>query len=500
MRKLILAFSLLLLIGFTGAELQEVQYSVDADEDSAEINTSVYMSCDSTCTGLKWSIPDNSEVLFVKNSRGEMEYEVVDGRVDIPGSRARGRESETINIGTRMEEEADEIYEGLYQRTISIPSFQGVETTGFVRNENLISGRIGFGFDYSFSDEEMRFRGKGPTNVRIKFGEGQESRYFEFFGSKPDNTESAYEVPIGVLGFQQRFARFPVAVMTGSNYDSAVNEWSSGEYVGGGIKIREPASIEDSFIPVLAHEVVHGLNDRRLNWDQTSSSYFDEGVSKYVESLMRKKMYNEGESNRKPAELFGEEKQYRIKRDGQRYISTVPPKGDKEVLWNYYQNDRDLMKTWSAFSSSDPDIRSFGYAYSELIVANHVARDDGSIRDLYNNLEVDRKIESPEEKWSLFSEYLDMTPCKYDDRQRFEDCLEDINNHDFPIYSAQPQQGQSGTIQIDQLEVPKRTEPSSNLHSLETGNLSSTGSSMKTFLSGFVSYLGSLLQDLAASF
>ncbi len=189
MRKLILVFSLFLLVGLAAAELQEVQYSIDAGEDTAEINTSVYMSCDSTCTGLKWSVPDDSEVLFVRNSRGEMEYEVADGTVDIPGSRANGRENETIKIGTRMNKEADEIYEGLYQRTISIPSFQDVETTGFVHSENLISGRIGFGFDYSFSDEEMRFKGTGPTNVRIKFGEGQESRYFEFFGLKPENTE-----------------------------------------------------------------------------------------------------------------------------------------------------------------------------------------------------------------------------------------------------------------------------------------------------------------------
>ncbi len=288
--------------------------------------------------------------------------------------------------------------------------------------------------------------------------------------------------------------------MTDSDYDRLVNEWSSGEYVGGGIKIREPESIEDSFVPVLAHEVVHGLNDRRLNWDETRSSYFDEGVSKYVESLMRKKIYNEGKTNRKPAELFGEEKEYRIRRDGQRYIVTVPPKGDKEVLWNYYQQDRDFMKEWSAFSSSDSDTRSFGYAYSELVVSNYIARDGGSIRQLYSDLKVDRKIRSTEEKWNLLSEHLDMTPCKYEDRQRFENCIDDINNYDFPIYSAQPQQDRSGTIQIDRLEVPNRTEPSNNLPSLDTGNLSSTGNQVEGFLSGFLRYLGSLIQDLAASF
>lgn len=503
MRKLILGFSLFLLIGFVGAELQEVQYSIDTNQSHAEINTSVHMSCDSTCTGLKWSVPEKSEVLFVRNSRGEMEYELTDGGVDIPGSRARGRENETIKIGTRMNKEAEEIYQGLYQRTISIPSFQGVKTTGFFHNENLISGRIGFGFDYSFTNEEMRFKGKGPSNVRIKFGEGQESRYFEFFGLKPNNTESAYQVPIGVLGFQQKFSRFPVAVMTDSDYDRLVNEWSAGEYVGGGIKIREPRSIETSFTPVLAHEVVHGLNDRRLNWDQTRSSYFDEGVSKYVESLMRKKIYNEGETNRKPAELFGEKREYRIRQDGKRYIVTVPPKPSeegKEMLWNYYQEDRDFMKTWSAFSSSDPDIRGFGYSYSELVIANYVSREDGSIRELYKDIEADRKVDSSEEKWSLFSEHLDLTPCKYEDRQRFDDCLEEINSYDYPIYSAQPQQGQTGTIQIDRLEVPNRTEPSNDLPCLETGNLSSTGKQVEGFLSGFVKYLGSLLQDLVASF
>lgn len=503
MRKLIAGFSLLLLVGLAGAELQEVQYSIDTDESMSEINTSVYMSCDSTCTGLKWSIPDNSEVIFVRNSRGEMDYEEAENTVNIPGSRANGRENETIKIGTRIDEEADEVYEGLYQRTISIPSFQGVETTGFVYNEDLISGRIGFGFDYSFTGGEMRFKGQGPTNVRVKFGEGQKSNYFEFFGSKPEGTDSAYEVPIGVLGFQQRFERFPVAVMTDADYDRLVNEWSSGEYVGGGIKIREPESIETSFNPVLAHEVVHGLNDRRLNWDQTSSSYFDEGVSKYVESLMRKKMYNEGETDRKAAELFGEEKEYRIRRDGQRYIYTVPPKPSKdgkEILWNYYQEERDFMRNWSAFSSSDPDTRSFGYAYSELIIANYIARDGGSIRELYNDLEVDRRIVTTEQKWNLLSNYLDMTPCKFDDRQRFENCLEEINSYDFPVYSAQPSQDRSTEIRIVRLEVPNRTEPSNKLPSLETGNLSSTGNQVEGFLSGFISYLGSLIQDLAASF
>jgi len=243
-----------------------------------------------------------------------MDYEVIANSVDIPGTRARGRENETIKIGTKVNEEADEIYRGLYQRTLSIPSFKGIDTTGFVQNETLSLEELVLVLIILFKRGNEVQRQRTYTNVRIKFGKGNESSYFEFFGLNPENTESAYEVSIGVLGFQQKFGKFPVAVMTDSDYDRLVNEWSSGEYVGGGIKIREPGSIKDSFTPVLAHEVVHGLNDRRLNWDQTSSSYFDEGVSKYVESLMRKKMYNEGETNRKPGELFGKKNRIQSQR------------------------------------------------------------------------------------------------------------------------------------------------------------------------------------------
>lgn len=498
MRKLVALFFVVSLASLGAADLQQVQYSINAGEQEMLMNTSIYMDCDSSCVGLKWSIPGDSEVLFVRNSRGEMDYSIEDRKIDIPGSRANGRENETVKIGLRVEEPAGEIYDGLYQRRISVPSFNGVETTGFVQNPDLISGRVGFGFEHSFSSSEMRFRGEGPTNLRIKFGEGEQTRYFEFFGTRPDDTEAAYEVPIGVLGFQQKFKRFPVAVMTDPDYDTSVNSWSDGEYVGGIIRIREPSSIENSFVPVLGHEVVHGLNDRELNWDQTRSSYFDEGTAKYVESLLRKKLYNEGEINRKPAELFGDEREYRVRRDGQTYIYTVPPKGDREVLWNYYQDGSDFMKDWNAFNTG-ADTRSFGYAYSELIIANYIARDEGSISRVYENLQVDREISDPGEKWQVFSDHLDMTPCNYEDRQRFENCLDEINEYDYPIYSATPSGVENTPLQIDRLKVPNRTEPSGGF---SVGSIGSGPEKLelRSFFSGFIGYLGSLFQDLAASF
>lgn len=498
MKKYILILSFICLIGLAGAEIQEVQYTIEAGEDRADINTSVYMTCDSVCTGLKWSIPEDSQVLFVRNSRGQMDYEINDNTLDIPGSRAGNRENETIKIGTVHQEDAEEVYSGLYQRRLSIPSFKGVDTTGFVQTSDLISGRVGFGFDHSFSEDEMRFKGSGPTNIRIKFGEGYTTSYFEFFGSEPENTDSAYEVPIGVLGFQQKFDRFPVAVMSEQDYDQEVNEWSSGEYVGGGIKIRKPENIENDFLPVLAHEVVHGVNDRKLNWDQTSSSYFDEGVSKHVESLMRKKAYREGETDRKNGNLFGSEKEYRVKKDGQRYVYTVPSKGDQDVLWNYYQEDRDFMKNWNAFEG-DEDTRSFGYAYSEFLIANYVSRQDGSIRQLYNDLEVNQKVNNPETKWSIFSDHLDMTPCKFEEREQFEQCIEEVNSYDYPVYSAKPSDDSSESLSIDRLKVPNRTETSETEKTVGSVNLTSANNGFKDSMSGLFGFLSDLFQKLTGS-
>ncbi|MFB6265734.1 MAG: hypothetical protein ABEI07_01480, partial [Candidatus Nanohaloarchaea archaeon] len=367
----------------------------------------------------------------------------------------------------------------------------GERTTGRIHVENLISGWTGFGVEESFTGNTMIFRGTGPVNIRVKFGEGYETEYFSFFGGRPDNTRISYEVPIGTTGVVQQFERFPVAVMDDETYDRKVNQWSAGEYVSGAIHIRSPEAMKGSFRAVLAHEVVHGLNDRVLNWDQTSSSYFDEGTGKYVEFLVHRKLYREGKVERPPAELFGEPVRYDPDPSDRTYY-TIESKGDRQVLWNYYQEDRDFMKTWSAMNS-DPQVRSFGYAYSELIIRNYVARMNGSLRQLYSHLNLNRRITDPQLKWQFYSQYLDMTPCKYSSRERFRQCLETINEYDYPVYSAEPTRSQQ-PLNITELKVPEREEG---------GGFPSGTVSFVQFLRGFLDYIIStvtgLIQAAAAS-
>jgi hypothetical protein len=455
MKKLTL---IVLLLSVVGLGAGEVQHRIDAGVDSVEINTTVELECSDQCPvdswSLTWSVPEEAAVREVKAYRGEVtQTRTIGDSLRIETDSDSPSDTETVQILMYVDREADEIHDGLYRREFSLPSFKGTETSGYVKADNLLSARMGYGFETGYSGDRMNFSGTGPSILRIKFGDGETTEYFEFFGEKRDDMGDAYRIPLGVTGNQQGFDRFPVAVLPDDKYNETLNRWSAGEYINGVIRIR--GSLEDEFKPVLAHEVVHGLNDREFNWDSTSSSYMDEGTSRYVDHLVRKKMYNESETDRPPRELFGDSVRFDSDpNDG--YYRELPSKGSREALWNYYKEDREFMKQWNP-SDSRPEIRDFGYAYSELLVRNYVAKNN-SLSSLYDRLEVNREVESNQEKWEVYSGIMEMRPCDYEDRERFDRCLDRINSYSYPIYSAEPA-NDTGGLNVKPVELPNREKP-----------------------------------------
>lgn len=475
MRKYMVLFAVILV--FSSVGVGEVFYEIDADEGQVLMNTTIKLDCTRDCPVNRWSLtwtrPDNAEILWINDSLGRIDdYDVQGDRIILTTNTGDRRYEEYVKLAFRIDEPAEEIHDGLYKRQLSLPGFNGERTAGFLENPSLVSGWTSFGFNTSYADDSMNFSGTGPLILRTKFGEGGETEYFEFFGNVDQDTDLAYTIPVGTLGFYQGFERFPVAVLPDGKYNRTVNEWSAGEYVGGVIRIRE--GLEEDFTPVLAHEVVHGLNDRELNWDSTSSSYFDEGTGKYVEFLVKKKM------GQRTAELFGDPVTYTERQGAMLYQYTIPSKGSREQLWQYYQNNGEFMKTWNA---NKPSQRDFGYAYSELVVRNYIARENGSLRQLYRELDVNQKIENPEVKWGVYSEHLDMTPCDYSSRAQFDSCLDEINDYDYPVYSAVPNRT-STQISVQRLEVPEREPP--------TGLVDQTSSIFQAIVSGLVELLQSL--------
>lgn len=482
MNKVLLLSVLLVAFSFTATA--DVYHDAEVSEQGMLLNTSIKLECESNCPVNKWSltwqIPDDAEVLGLEDSIGEIEdYTLQDNRIRLTTSSGPKRMNETVLLQLNVTEDSEEIYDGLYQRRISLPGFGGEESSGVVRVDNLISGWKSYGFETSYTDNSMKFQGEGPVNLRLKFGEGEETDYYTFFGEYTGNTSQAYEISIGTTGLEQDFKRFPVASMPSDVYNRTANRWSAGEYLGGSMMIRQ--ELGGDYIPVLAHETVHGLNDRELNWDRTSSAYFDEGTSEYVEYLVRKKLSSEDREVRPPGEVFGDDVRWDPDPGDGRY-SLIPSSGDREELWQYYQNDRDFMKSWS---SSDAAYRNFGYAYSELLIRNHVS-EGNKLSELYREIEVDRKVETSEEKWSIYSQHMDMRPCDYDSRQRFNSCLNGVNKYDYTVYSAKPSRN-STNLTVRKLEVPERATDQQD-----------TVNGLKYSLSDFISYVSSFVENMVS--
>lgn len=447
------AFVFLAVILFTAVAVAEVQYEVEFDEEKVYTNVSIVSDCDQVCPGLSWRLMEGSKVLDVDDGSGELEYSREDDVLSIEGERTR-EENRTVKIQSVVNSSAEHVHEGLYERQISLPSFQDKKTTGVLKNPDIISGRADRSFESSFGEDRIEFRGEGPTNIIVNFGQGYSTEYFEFFGDVHEDPDDAFRLAVGTLEVGPQFERFAVSVMNEEEYMAEHESWSAGQYRSGSIKLRD--DLDDNFLRVLAHETAHGLNDRKLSWDETSSSYFDEGTAEYVEFLMQKKRYREEETDIGPQELFGEETQYTDTDNPNRYYQ-VPPQGDKEQLWNYYRQEEDFMKYWSPAESAEH--RNFGYAYSQLVIRNHI-KENGTLNEVYEEMDSLETTESYDTKWSFFSSHMDMEPCNYDSRERFEQCLDDINSFDYEINMADHDYKQ-GELEIDRINLPNRTRESS---------------------------------------
>nr|EGQ40959.1 MAG: hypothetical protein J07AB56_02050 [Candidatus Nanosalinarum sp. J07AB56] len=429
----------------------EVFHDLDASRNEAVLNTTIELESDSPINrwSLTWSVPEGSEVVRVRDSAGPSDYDRVGDTLEITTNSGPARQTETVRVVSRLGTEADGIHAGLWERRLSLPGLEGENTSGVVEAENLISWKTGYGFRSAQTGNGFSFRGTGPVTLSFKAGNGNTTRHFQFFGREARGAEDAFGVAAGTTGLRPRFDRFPVATLPGAKYNRTVNEWSQGEYVNGRIRIRQ--GLEEDFVPVLAHEVVHGLNDRKLTWDRTRSTYFDEGMASHIENLLRRA--KQSESSGAPAgELFGDTSTYDPDTEDQRFLR-VPPRGEADRLWEYYENNLSFMEMWSAQDSRN---RRFGYAYSELVIKKHVA-DGGSLKELYENLDPGREITDPSAKWEFFSEHVDMKPCKLSSREEFNACLNRVRSHEYGFSRAVPEPG-DGSLKVEEVQLPDRTE------------------------------------------
>lgn len=442
MKKSIILIALVTaLVSVTSAELY---HEIESNEAFYTVNTSIGLECDDPCPVNSWSftysIPEQAEVTGVRDSYGEIEPIRNGEELEIETNTGDSREEEVVELVYRVDKSANVNGNGLFTRELDLAGFDNQSTRGVVDTDNLLSGSVSPGYETSYG-EELRFEGEGPVNLNLNFGKGFETEYYSFFPeNSSDDSNESYELALGTVGRQDDFNKIPVVVL-GDEYRQSIYDWSQGEYTQGRIMMRN----EEDFKPVLAHETVHALHEEPLNWDRTSSSWFDEGIAKHAENLMREKMYRSDETDQRPGELFGDNVSYTDFDEG--IVYTVHSRGDRDELWNYYRSDEDRMKDWRP---EDGD-REFGYAYSELIVKNYL-HNGGELEELYFEPGL---VESNEEKWSLYSEKMDLRPCESSSREEFNECLDQINEHEYQIELARPTEDREG-LDVQRIDLPER--------------------------------------------
>lgn len=492
MKEKLLFVLILFVMPFASAE---VYYEIDIkNEDKQEINNTIQLNCnpedDDLCPvtnwRFTWNVPQNANIEHIEDSYGEItEYNLQQDLLEIETNQGDQRTNETVRIWLTADTTTTEV-SGLKTVELSLPSFESERTFGEISQENLISGSVPHGFEKSFEEEKLLFEGSGPLNLVINHGEPeQQTDYYSFFGQTPSkDVDKAYELAVGNTGIVQDFDSLPVVYIDSEIYDDEFSPWSSGEYSSGRIAMRN--DLGDETLPVLAHETVHAFNHQYLEWDSTGSAYIDEGLATYVEFLTRK------QQEQPTRELFGESNIFYETENGRTVRYEQPPQGDKEKLWNYYEDDQEFMKEW--YPGSSTENRQFGYAYSQLIVRNHISRENGSIDEIYEAIDIDESINDPERKWELIFEEINIEPCNYGSREEFEVCIEEINNYEYDILSGEPDY-ENEQIQLDEIEMPDRQpeEPPSFTERVEEDE--TDDNDFLVYVRAFLDYVNLALND-----
>lgn len=449
-----------LILILTSSASAEVYYEAEIEGGQTMINTSIQTECDIGCPGLEWRILEDAEVLHVEDNRGEIDYEVQEEKLSIPARTSIRDSQRTVKILKKIEDSPEEVHNGLYTQELSLPSLNQENTSGIIKTENLVSAASNPETQHSINQEKLSFQTEGPANINLNFGKGNKTEHYEFFGEKPEEPDRAFELALGTIQKQAKIGNVPVAVIPAEKYEQEQDSWSAGKYTEGRIKIRE--DLENNFLPVLSHETVHGLNHEHFSWDETSTAYLDEGIAEYTEFLMTKKLYKQEETDIGPAQLFGEKETYQDSDDPRKRYE-VESQGNREELWNYYQQEEDFMKDWSP--NNHQGHRSFGYAYSQLVIRNHV-KENNSIKEIYEHMEEAEQTTNNREKWSFLSEKIELKPCKTDSRQEFDECLDQVNEQDYKINMVD-QDSKEEQLDIQEIELEERSTETGLEHQIQ---------------------------------
>lgn len=478
--RVALLLGLTFLFSLHGAAI--TTYDIDVQGDTAHINVSfeLYSSLDEDGEPRKinywqasWTPPPNSEVIRLSDTQGEItDYTFTNGVIRFETNRGPRRSKEVVDLELVTQDIIDDTYNGLDLVKLQLSGFSDLrddvpdEVTQVTveTDRRLLSASHTYEFEYDLQRYGANYRGAGPLNLHLAISDTGEyyENYVLFGTANLTEADQIFWLVPAMTGFVPEYNRYPVIVLPDDEYDQQVDSWSAGQYRSGGlIFLRESTAESDDLPAIMLHEVVHAFNEHRIRWSESGLAWFDEGVAKYVEFMVKH------EKDIRQPEIFGSEVTWtgpcRDESKGRRCVYTLQPRGTPDQLWNYYESGDDWMYTWTPADQQTDEVRRFGYAYAELLMRNYI-REHGAdaLHTVYEEL---RRMDGgaaddAREEAQIVLDLLgtDITPC-YDaaqpSRSAFEACLDTANAMEPPVPSTVTVQNETRTIDIQPIDRPE---------------------------------------------
>lgn len=419
-----------------------VSYDIQTEDTAASINSTldVYAEQDVNQFRTRWTIPERATIHRIEDTHGEIdEWERNGDRVQITSNKGSARRQETISIEYTIPAVVESWQNSVYRLELSLPGFSDKfeeydeeETQIRVRTDEPVLG-VGppTSFDYSLEDQEAILAGEGPATFRLTYTNETSQQYNHYTAIGAINltqVDETYPLLWHITGFEPQFTRsFAVISLEPSTYNERMDRWSGATYRQGGLiflrnKTRSPAELTS----LMMHETMHGFNQEKLGWVQLDTGVFDEGTAQYAEWITKKRQ------NQRYGELFGDNVTWNApcndNPDRNCEYWLTPRGGTPSTLWNYYEQDQTFMQGWSPTNAGT---RSFGYAFSELIIRDYMLdKDPSALHTIYDELDEFDRVETEEAYWTKLKSVFDndVNPCERSSIEETTQCTDRIND------------------------------------------------------------------------
>lgn len=379
------------------------------------------------------ALPENTEIIFLKDSKGEINDYSFDGtNISFKTNTTIAKSSELVEIKFKTHNAVKKEFEALHYITLSLSALPESKTTITLRGKKFYSFEASLSFKGKITESELQLEGTGPTILSTTFSDSKaiETEHFAVFSEKDyskeiKNAEAFFYLLQRITGIMLPYEKIPVIILEDERYNTIINDFSNGTYRYGFIIIRE-SEFEKNPEALLLHEAMHAFNAQIFTWNKTESVWFDEGTAKIIESLVLKLKGSETPNLFYPEKIIIE--------NNKKYLYS--PVSSITELLSYYKEGND----WIIYWKPEKENHEFGYAFAELIIKETIKNNGWkALLDAYAKFSEENKdINNTQELSQKISTTIksNLKPCYSLNETELKECLQKINAFELNIPAA----------------------------------------------------------------